>query len=74
MAIAYVFSLVFLNLACKHLHLSLAYAVWTGAGATLVALIGVFVFDEPLNLARGIGFALVIAGLVVLLGFERSAT
>jgi small multidrug resistance pump len=74
MAAAYVLSLVCLNLACKQLDLSLAYAVWTGSGAALVALIGVFAFNEPLNVARAVGFSLVVSGLVVLLGFERAAT
>jgi multidrug transporter EmrE-like cation transporter len=73
MAVAYVLSLVCLNLACKQLDLSLAYAIWTGSGATLVALIGVLVFREPLGLARALGFLLVVSGLVVLIGFERSA-
>jgi len=74
MAVAYVLSLVFLNLACRSLDLSLAYAIWTGAGATLVALIGVVVFREPLSLERAIGFGLVIAGLVVMIGFEPRAS
>jgi multidrug transporter EmrE-like cation transporter len=42
-------------------------------GATIVALIGVFVFHDPLGITRAIGFLLVISGLVVLLGFERGA-
>lgn len=71
MAVAYVLSLVCLNAACRQLDLSFAYAVWTGSGATLVALIGVLVFHEPLGLARALGFLLVSSGLVVLLGFER---
>lgn len=75
MAVAYVLSLVCLKLACKGgLDLSFAYAVWTGTGATLVALIGVVVFREPLSLERALGFVLVIAGLVVMLGFEPRAS
>ena len=73
MVVAYVLSLVCLKLACKQLDLSLAYAVWTGSGATVVALIGVLAFHEPLGTPRAIGFLLVVSGLVVLLGFERSA-
>jgi multidrug transporter EmrE-like cation transporter len=45
--------------------------VWTGSGAVLVALIGVIVFREPLGVARAIGVALVVLGLVALIGFER---
>jgi small multidrug resistance pump len=74
MAVAYVLSLSCLSVACRQLDLSFAYAVWTGSGATLVALIGVLAFGERLNAARAIGFVLVICGLVVLLGFERRTT
>jgi multidrug transporter EmrE-like cation transporter len=63
-------SLVCLNVACKELDLSLAYAIWTGSGAALVALVCVVAFGEPLSLERGLGLVLVIAGVVVLLGFE----
>jgi len=73
MVVAYVLSLICLNLACKHFDVSIAYAVWTGSGATLVALIGIFVFREPLGLGRALGLVLVIAGVVVLLGFETHA-
>jgi multidrug transporter EmrE-like cation transporter len=40
----------------------------------LVALIGVVVFDESLSVERAIGFVLVIAGLVVLIGLEPRAS
>jgi multidrug transporter EmrE-like cation transporter len=67
---AYVLSLVFLSLACARLPISVAYAVWTGSGATLVAIIGVLAFHEPINPGRACGFLLVIAGVVLLLGLE----
>jgi multidrug transporter EmrE-like cation transporter len=70
MGVAYVLSLLCLQAACKRLDVSLAYVVWTGTGATVVALIGVLAFGEPLGLPRAIGFVLVITGVVVLLGFE----
>jgi multidrug transporter EmrE-like cation transporter len=71
---AYVLSLVFLNYACRHLDISVAYAIWTGSGATLVATIGVLAFDEPLGAGRALGLLLVICGVLVLLGLERNLT
>jgi multidrug transporter EmrE-like cation transporter len=70
MLLAYVMSLVCLELACKTLDVSLAYAVWTGSGAALVALMGAWLFDEPLDGARVLGLLLVISGVVILAGFE----
>jgi multidrug transporter EmrE-like cation transporter len=69
--LAYALSLVCLERACRSLDISLAYTVWTGSGASLVALIGICVFREPLGPARALGLLLVIGGVVLLLGFER---
>jgi len=71
MLLAYVASLVCLTLACTRLQLAVAYSVWTGAGASFVALVGLFVFDEPVSGGRALGLALVIVGVVLLLAFER---
>jgi small multidrug resistance pump len=68
MLIAYVGSLVCLSGACKGLAVSLAYPIWTGLGGTLIALIGVLCFKEPLGVGKALGVALVIAGVALLLG------
>jgi multidrug transporter EmrE-like cation transporter len=70
-SLAYVLSLVFLNLACKHFDISVAYAVWTGSAAAAVAVIGFVVFHERFGTGRLLGLMLVIGGVVVLLGQER---
>jgi small multidrug resistance pump len=71
--VAYVLSLISLNLACKNLDISTAYAIWTGSGSALVALVGVCVFDERLSAGRAAGFALVVAGVIMLFGLEQRA-
>jgi multidrug transporter EmrE-like cation transporter len=68
--VAYLLSAVFLAGACQRLDISLAYAIWTGSGATGVALIGVLVFHERLGAGRAVGLSLVICGVVVLLALE----
>jgi small multidrug resistance pump len=70
-ALAYLLSLVFLERACRHFDLGLAYAVWTGSGTTLVALIGMLVFREQMGPGRAFGLLLVVTGVAVLLGLER---
>ena len=74
MIVAYAASLVFLNLACERMPLSVAYVIWTGVGATLVALFGLLAFHEPLGWGRAIGMLLVTIGAVVVVAFEPSAT
>jgi small multidrug resistance pump len=66
-AVGYILSFVLLAQALKlHLQVSIAYAVWSGAGTAAIAVIGVLLLDEPINLAKVIGIALVILGVVVL--------
>ena len=48
------------------LPLGFMYAVWSGAGTALTALVGVVLWGEPLNFAVIAGIAAVIAGIALL--------
>ena len=39
-------------------------AVWVGVGAVGTVILGIVLFDEPLNLLRGVSVLLIVAGLV----------
>ena len=64
MYVFYALSLTTLTLAFKHIDVSVAYAVWSGAGIVLVASVGVFYFQEPMSLTRGVYIGLILVGLV----------
>ncbi|MDH6576638.1 multidrug efflux SMR transporter [Kitasatospora sp. MAP5-34] len=64
--IGYALSFLLLGRALKHIPVSIAYAVWSGAGTAAVAGIGVLAFGEQLGRLQWIGIALVIVGVVVL--------
>jgi small multidrug resistance pump len=49
------------------------YAIWSGAGVTLIALIGWLVYGEKLDPAAIAGMALIVAGVVVLNLFSKTA-
>jgi small multidrug resistance pump len=51
-------------LALKRLDLSVTYAIWSGVGTALAALIGIAYFREPLTLIKVASLALVILGVV----------
>ena len=51
-------------LAIKTLPLGTAYAVWTGMGAVGVAILGVFLFKESVDIYRIISILLVITGII----------
>lgn len=48
------------------MQVSVAYAVWSGAGTAAIAVIGALFLREPLTVVKVAGIVLVIAGVVVL--------
>ena len=59
----YVLSAAAVILALKRLDLSVTYAVWSGVGTALAALIGVVYFREPLTALKLASLALVVLGV-----------
>lgn len=60
----YVLSAAAVILALKRLDLTVTYAIWSGVGTALAAMIGVAYFREPLTLIKVASLALVILGVV----------
>lgn len=46
--------------------LGMAYAIWSGLGTAIIAIIGVYLFKEPLFLIQWCGIALIMGGVVLL--------
>jgi small multidrug resistance pump len=63
-----------LSLALRSVPLGVAYAIWSGAGTALIALIGMLLYKQKLDLAGIAGIGLIVAGVLVLNLFSRSAT
>jgi quaternary ammonium compound-resistance protein SugE len=59
-----IFSFYFLTLSYKSIPIGTAYAVWTGIGATGVAIYGMLALGEPVNLIRILCLILIIVGIV----------
>jgi quaternary ammonium compound-resistance protein SugE len=53
-------------LAQKQIPIGTAYAVWTGLGAAGTFAVGVMVFGDAMSLARFLGVALILGGVVTL--------
>ncbi len=60
----YVLSAAAVILALKRLDLSVTYAIWSGVGTALAAVIGIAYFREPLTLFKVASLALVVLGVV----------
>lgn len=61
---AMVASLLLLGIAMRNLPVGTAYAVWVGIGAVGTVILGIVLFGEPVNAARVISVALIIAGII----------
>ncbi len=57
-------SFVALTLALKKIDVSVAYAVWSGAGTALIAAIGILYFREAATALKLISILLIIVGVV----------
>jgi len=66
-------SFVLLASAMKTIPVGTAYAVWTGIGAVGVAVLGVILFSETLNLYRAASILLIILGIAGLKIFSGTA-
>lgn len=57
----------------RYIPLGIAYAIWSGAGIVLVSLVGRFVYRQHLDTAAIIGICMIIAGVLVINLFSKSA-
>ncbi|MEH7378975.1 multidrug efflux SMR transporter [Bacillus sp. JJ1533] len=55
-----------LSICLKTLPLSLAYAIWSGVGTALTAMIGALVWEEVFSALKLAGIVLIIGGVVLL--------
>ncbi len=57
-------SFYLLSLATKSLPMGTAYAVWTGIGALGTVILGIFLFNEPMNMLRVTFLCLILVGIL----------
>ena len=62
--LCYFLALAGLNLTLRHIDLSIAYAIWSGAGTALIAVVGIVCFREPATALKAASIGLIVAGVV----------
>lgn len=72
--LCYAVSFYCLSVALKTMPVGIAYAIWSGVGIVLIALIGFFVFRQHLDFPAMLGLALIIAGVIVINVFSKSVS
>ncbi|MDQ8031723.1 DMT family transporter [Bordetella genomosp. 1] len=63
----------FLSLTLREIPVGVAYAIWSGVGIVLISLVGVVLFRQTLDLAAILGMTLIVAGVVVINLFSKTA-
>lgn len=56
-------SFYFLAISLKNIPLGTAYAIWTGIGTIGTVIFGIFLFKEPVTVARIVCIMLIISGI-----------
>ncbi len=64
MFLAYGVGLALMNLVLKRMDVSIVYAIWSGAGTAMVAVIGFLWFKEPVTAIKIISITLIIFGVI----------
>ena len=72
--VAYGLAFYLLGLTLRYMPVGVAYAIWSGLGIVLIAVIGYAVFGQKLDLPALLGMSLILAGIVVINLFSKTAT
>jgi small multidrug resistance pump len=62
-----------LALTLRVIPVGIAYAIWSGVGIVAISLIGYVLYKQTLDAAALLGIGLIVAGVVVLNVFSKSA-
>ena len=71
-AVGYGIAFYCLSVVLRTLPVGVTYAIWSGVGVALVALVGWLVYGQSLDLAAVIGLTLIVAGVIVLNVFSKT--
>jgi small multidrug resistance pump len=72
-AVGYAVAFYFLSLTLRSMPVGVAYAIWSGVGIVLISLAGWLLYKQLLDLPALIGMGLIMAGVVVINLFSKTA-
>jgi small multidrug resistance pump len=59
----YAMSFTLMTIAVKKIDMSVSYAIWSGVGTALIAIIGIGFFKEPITTVKIVSLVLIVAGV-----------
>ncbi|MDB2369221.1 SMR family transporter [Octadecabacter sp.] len=72
--VAYAVAFYLLALTLKSMPVGVMYAIWSGSGIVLIAIIGRVVFGQTLDWPAILGMTLILGGIVIIQLFSKTAT
>jgi small multidrug resistance pump len=69
----YVIAFYFLSLTLRGMSVGVAYAIWSGVGIVLISLAGWVVYRQMLDMPAIVGMGLIMAGVMVINLFSKTA-
>jgi small multidrug resistance pump len=70
--VGYVSAFYFLSLTLRTIPVGIAYAIWSGVGVALIALVAWVFYGQTLDMPAFIGIALIVSGVVVLNVYSKA--
>jgi small multidrug resistance pump len=70
--IGYGVAFYFMTLVLRTLPVGITYAIWSGVGIVLIAIVGAIFYKEIPDLPAVIGMGLIIAGVIVIYLFSKN--
>jgi small multidrug resistance pump len=71
--IGYSAAFYFMTLTLRTIPLGITYAIWSGLGIVLVTITGIFLYRQIPDTAAVIGMGLIVAGVIVIHLFSKTA-
>lgn len=72
MAACYGAAFFLMSVALKAMPLGVVYAIWSGVGIVLTAVVGALVFKQSLDGPAMVGMAMIVGGVVVMQAFSAT--
>ena len=72
MAACYTAAFFLMSVALKAMPLGVVYAIWSGVGIVVTALIGATLFKQALDLPAMVGIGMIVVGVVVMQAFSAT--
>ena len=71
--ISYALAFWLLSIVLRSFPVGIAYALWSGLGIVFIAIIGLVVFGQKLDLPAILGIAMILGGIMVIRLFSGAA-